>query len=298
LSYFITVGIFTAITTLGVLGTFVLTGLTGLFSLGQAAFMGLGAYLAALGVVTFGLPFPVAIALAVLISVGVAYVIGYATLKIRQDFFALATFGFGEAVRAVMNESVKWTGGAMGFAGVPQLTTPWLAFGSLAAGIWLIHNVRKSRFGRDCLALRTDEMATQVIGIDAFGLKLRVFMLGAGISAYAGTLMAFFTTYVEPAMFGWMQSAIWIIMVFFGGRDSLTGTIFGAAALSALPEILRFASEWRVTIYCLIILIIINFRPAGLFGRWELSLASLGLRRGRRDGPAPPRQAAGEGGGR
>jgi branched-chain amino acid transport system permease protein len=279
-----TVAVFSAITTLGVLGTFVLTGLTGLFSLGQAAFMGLGAYAAALAVVKYGIPFPVAVLLAVLLSVGVAYVIGFTTLKIRQDFFALVTFGFGEALRAVMDESVKYTGGAMGFSGVPQLTTPGLAFGSLAVAVWLVRNVRRSKFGRDCLAIRTDELAAQVIGINSFAHKLRVFMLGAGLSAFAGALMAFFTTYVEPAMFGWMQSAIWIIMVFFGGRDSLTGTIIGATMLSALPEVLRFASEWRVLIYCVIILLIINFRPAGLFGRWELSFAGLGakLRRSRR----------------
>ncbi|HWT77531.1 MAG TPA: branched-chain amino acid ABC transporter permease [Candidatus Methylomirabilis sp.] len=279
MDYFISVGVFTAITTLGVLGTFVLTGLTGLFSLGQAAFMGLGAYVAALAVVKYGIPFPLAVALAVLLSLAVAYVIGYATLKIRQDFFALVTFGFGEALRAIMDESVKYTGGAMGFSGVPQLTTPWLAIGSLVAAVWLIRNVRNSKFGRDCLAIRTDELAAQVSGINAFGHKLKVFLLGAGLSSFAGALMAFFTTYVEPAMFGWIQSAIWIIMVFVGGRDSLTGAIVGATVLSALPEILRFASQWRVLIYCVIILLIINFRPAGLFGRWELSLENLGLKR-------------------
>jgi branched-chain amino acid transport system permease protein len=284
--YYMTVAVFSAITTLGVLGTFVLTGLTGLFSLGQAAFMGLGAYAAALAVVKYGIPFPAAVLLAVLLSVGVAYVIGFTTLKIRQDFFALVTFGFGEALRAVMDESVKYTGGAMGFSGVPQLTTPALAFGSLAVAVWLIYNVRRSKFGRDCLAIRTDELAAQVIGINSFAHKLRVFMLGAGLSAFAGALMAFFTTYVEPAMFGWMQSAIWIIMVFFGGRDSLTGTIIGATILSALPEVLRFASEWRVLIYCVIILLIINFRPAGLFGRWELSFAGLGAKL-RRSGETP-----------
>jgi branched-chain amino acid transport system permease protein len=281
-----TVAVFSAITTLGVLGTFVLTGLTGLFSLGQAAFMGLGSYTAALAVVKYGIPFPVAVLLAVLLSVGVAYAIGFTTLKIRQDFFALVTFGFGEALRAVMDESVKYTGGAMGFSGVPQLTTPGLAFGSLAVAVWLIHNVRRSKFGRDCLSIRTDELAAQVVGINSFAHKLKVFMLGAGLSAFAGALMAFFTTYVEPAMFGWMQSAIWIIMVFFGGRDSLTGTIIGATMLSALPEVLRFASEWRVLIYCVIILLIINFRPAGLFGRWELSFAGLRAKL-RRSGGAP-----------
>ncbi|HEY3316455.1 MAG TPA: branched-chain amino acid ABC transporter permease [Bacillota bacterium] len=279
MSYYVTVGVFTAITIIGVLGTFVLTGLTGLFSLGQAAFMGLGAYVSALAVVTFHVPFPLAVVLAVLVAIGVGYFIGSTTLKIRQDFFALATFGFGEAARAVMNESVKWTGGAMGFAGVPKLTTPWLAVVSLIVAVWLVRNVRYSKFGRDCLAIRTDELAAEVMGINAFDHKLKVFLLGAGLSAFAGALMAFFTTYVEPAMFGWMQSAIWIIMVFFGGRDSLTGVIIGAATLSALPEVLRFASQWRVAIYCLIILLIINFRPAGLFGRWELSLETLGLKR-------------------
>src|SRR3974377_2118335 len=144
MDYFISVGVFTAITTLGVLGTFVLTGLTGLFSLGQAAFMGLGAYVAALAVVKYGIPFPLAVALAVLLSLAVAYVIGYATLKIRQDFFALVTFGFGEALRAIMDESVKYTGGAMGFSGVPQLTTPWLAIGSPAPAGGLDRNVHNS----------------------------------------------------------------------------------------------------------------------------------------------------------
>jgi branched-chain amino acid transport system permease protein len=88
-------------------------------------------------------------------------------------------------------------------------------------------------------------------------------------------LMGFYNRYIDPNMYGWMVSVMWIIIVFFGGRDSLTGTLLGAMILLALPEILRFASEWRITLYCVIILLIINLRPKGLFGYWELSIKPL-----------------------
>ena len=227
MDYFISVGVFTAITTLGVLGTFVLTGLTGLFSLGQAAFMGLGAYVAAVAVVKYSVPFPLAVAMAVLLSVAVAYVIGYATLKIRQDFFALVTFGFGEALRAIMDESVKYTGGAMGFSGVPQLTTPWLAVGSLAVAVWLIRNVRNSKFGRDCLAIRTDELAAQVIGIDAFGHKLKVFLLGAGLSSFGPTVY----TVGDTGMTGTGQAAQKFMKESGGGTTLITRARNGGAVV-------------------------------------------------------------------
>lgn len=275
MSYYLTIAIFSAITMIGVLGAFILTGQTGLFSLGQAAFMGLGAYISAIAFTRYNLPFAVSAVAAIAIAVSVAFLVGFATLNIRQDFFVLATFGFGQAVLAILNESVKVTGGATGYAGVPRLTTPWLAFGSLIVAIFLVWNFRRSLYGRVSLAVRSDQLAAGVAGINVFRHKLLVFMLASAFAAYAGVLLGFFTTYVEPAMFGWMQDVFWIIMIFFGGRDSLTGTLVGAATLSALPEALRFTSEWRITAYCIIILLIINFRPRGLFGTWELSLRPL-----------------------
>ncbi len=266
------IAVFTAITAIGALGTFVLTGITGLFSLGQSAFMGVGAYVAALTAVYLHWSFLPATVLAVLVALVLAFPIGYATLKLRQDYFALATFGFGEAIRAFMNESVQVTGGAMGMSGVPKYTTPLLAFVSLAGVIWLVRNLKNSKVGRDCLAIRSDPMASEVLGTNAFSVKMNVFLFAAALAAYAGALMAFLTTYVEPAMFGWIRSAEWIIMVFFGGRYSLTGSLLGIAVLSALPEVLRFTSHLRSALYCVIILLIINFRPVGLLGRWEISL--------------------------
>ena len=273
--YYLTIGTTMAILTIGVLGTHLLTGMNGMFSLGQAAFMGMGAYISAICVVNYGIPFPIAILISISITLIVAFLVGFATLRIRQDFFALATFGFGQAVIGLFTESVQVTGGALGFSNIPRLTTPTLAFVSVAVGIFLVWGIRKSHFGRDSLAIRENEMAAKSTGINVFRHKMTIFLISAALSAYAGVLMGFYNRYIDPNMYGWMVSVTWIIIVFFGGRDSLTGTLFGAVILLALPEVFRFAAEWRTTLYCITILLIINLRPSGLFGRWELSLKPL-----------------------
>jgi len=275
MNFYLTVALAMAVNTIAVLGTFILTGMNGMFSLGQGAFMGLGAYISAICVVNYHLPFALAILISMTISVGLAMLVGSATLRIRQDFFALATFGFGQAVIGLLTETVNVTGGAMGFSNIPHLTTPALAFISLAVAIALIWGFRRSHFGRDSLAIRSNELAAKVAGVNVFRHKMTVYIISAAIAAYAGALMAFHTRYVEPAMYGWMTSVTWIIIVFFGGRDSLTGTVLGSFILLTLPEILRFTSAWRILLYCIIILLIINLRPRGLFGDWELSLKSL-----------------------
>ncbi|OJX38295.1 MAG: hypothetical protein BGO78_09810 [Chloroflexi bacterium 44-23] len=272
MTFYITVAISIAISSIAVLGTFMLTGMNGLFSLGQAAFMGLGAYATAILVVNYGLPFPLAILIAIALAISLAFFVGYATLRIRQDFFALATFGFGQAMIALLTETVTITGGAMGFSNIPRLTSPALAFISLAIAIFFVWGFRRSHFGKDSLAIRSNELAAEVEGINAFKHKMIVFVISAGFAAYAGALMAFHISYVEPATYGWILSVTWIIIVFFGGRDSLTGTVIGAIILLAAPEALRFTTAWRILVYCVIILLIINLRPRGLFGTWEISL--------------------------
>jgi len=275
MTFYLTVSLAIAVSSIAVLGTFMLTGMNGLFSLGQAAFMGLGAYISAICVVNYGLPLPLAILISISITVVLATLVGYATLRIRQDFFALATFGFGQAVIGVLTESVNVTGGAMGFSNIPRFTTPALAFISLAVAIFFVWGFRRSHFGRDSLAIRSNELAAKVAGINVFKHKMIVFIISAVFAAYAGALMAFHTRYVEPAMYGWMTSVTWIIIVYFGGRDSLTGTVLGSLILLSLPEFLRFTSAWRILLYCVTILLIINVRPRGLFGTKELSLKPL-----------------------
>lgn len=272
----------TSITVVGVTGVFLITGLTGMFSLGQASFMAIGAYAAGVLAVAKGVPFPLAAAAGVLLSAAAAFLVGIPTIRLRRDYIALVTFGFGEAIIAILNNTVQITGGAMGLMGIPMKTTFPLASLSAAACVALAWNFKRSRFGRQCLALKTDELAARSMGIDVDRLKMTAFVLSAAVTGYAGVLYAFYTSYVEPNNFNWAKSAEWIIMVFFGGIGSLSGAVISALVLGALPEVLRFASEWRIVVYCVIVLAVINFRPSGLLGESELDDIAKAARRGRK----------------
>lgn len=272
----------TSITIVGVTGVFLITGLTGMFSLGQASFMAIGAYGAGVLAVSWGIPFPIAAGAGIVLSAVTAFLVGLPTIRLRRDYIALVTFGFGEAIIAILNNTVQITGGAMGLMGIPMLTTFPLAFGSAVVVVALAWNFKRSRFGRQCLALKTDELAARSMGIDVDRLKMTAFVLSAAVTGYAGVLYAFYTSYVEPNNFNWTKSAEWIIMVFFGGIGSLSGAVLSAIILGSLPEILRFASEWRIVAYCLIVLAVINFRPSGLLGELELDDIFKAIRHGRK----------------
>jgi branched-chain amino acid transport system permease protein len=141
--------------------------------------------------------------------------------------------------------------------------------------LWVVRGYKYSKFGRQCLALKSDELAARAMGIHVTRVKLVTFVLAAAMTSYAGVLYGFFTTYVEPGAFGWIVSAEWIIIVFVGGINSLTGAVAAALLLTGLPEMLRAASEWRITIYCVVVLVIINVHPSGLLGERELTLKAL-----------------------
>jgi len=269
------IAIFTAINVVAVTGVFVLTGLTGLFSLGQAAFMCIGAYTAGLLATKYGWSLAPAAVVAVLLGLVAGFIVGLPTIRLRRDYISLVTFGFGEAIAAFLNQAVNITGGAMGLSGIPRWTTLELALISALVCLFLVWGFKNSRYGRQCLALRSDELAAAAMGINVNRVKMIAFLLSAAISAYAGVLYGFYTSYVEPVMFGWTKSAEWIIMVFFGGINSLSGAVFASIFLTALPEILRAASEWRIVAYCTIVLFILNFKPTGLFGQYEISLQKL-----------------------
>lgn len=289
MSFYTTIAIFTCITLLGVAAVFMLTGLTGLFSFGHAAFMAVGAYTSGVAVVKYGMPFWLALLLGIVFGGVIAVIIGYPTLKLRKDYFSLVTFGFGEAIAALLNYFVNLTGGAAGMAGIPRRTDLPLVLISTILVIWFVRNFKYSSYGRMSIALRNDELAAKSFGINVFSLKMKVFIFSAMIASYAGVLYGFFTRYVEPAMFGWTKSAEWVIIVFFGGMNSLTGAVFSGILLTALPEVLRFASAFRIIIYCILIILILNFRPKGIFGEYELNiqsfkdLASLAKKRLRRN---------------
>lgn len=271
MEYIIAVLTFTGITVIGVLGSYLVTGLTGLFSFGQAAFFSVGAYTSAMLVKNLGVPFLLAVPAAMAVGLLAGFLVGYPTVRLRRDYISLVTFGFGEAIIALLNNSANLTGGATGLSGIPQYTNFAVVWVSVAVCLALAGGYKYSKYGRQCLALRADELAAKAMGINVNRIKLVTFLFAAAMTSYAGVLYAFYTTYVEPGAFGWIVSAEWIIIVFVGGINSLTGSVFATLLLTGLPEMLRFASEWRIVVYCVIVLLIINYRPIGIFGEFELT---------------------------
>ena len=275
MQFYISILTFTLISVIAVTGIYVLTGLTGMFSLGQAAFMAIGAYVSGFLVVKAGVPFVLAAIIAVVISVIVGYIVGLPTVRLRRDYISLVTLGFGEAITALLNQTQSITGGALGFSGIPKITTLPLALISAIVCIVLVSYLKNSKYGRQCIAARSDELAAKAMGINVPRIKMTAFLIAVAVTSYAGVLYAFFTTYVDPGIFGWKKSAEWVIMVFFGGVNSLTGSIFGTIILTGLPEVLRFAADYRTVFYAVLVLLIINFKPTGLFGEYELSVGNL-----------------------
>lgn len=282
------------ITVIAVAGIYVLTGLTGMFSLGQAAFMAIGAYTSGILVVKYHLPVAVAFILAILLAVVVGYIVGLPTVRLRRDYISLVTLGFGEAIIALLNTATPLTGGASGFAGIPKKVTLPIAVVSAVVVVALVAWFKTSKYGRQCIAVKGDELAAKAMGINVAYVKMSAFLVSVAVTAFAGCLYAFYITYVDPSGFGWKKSADWVIMVFFGGVSSLTGSIAGAFILGSLPEVLRSILtnlvEYRSIIYAVLVLLIINFKPSGIFGEWELSPRGLrqlmhrGAKSGKRSG--------------
>lgn len=275
MDYFVSTVIFTGIALIGVLGVYLITGLTGLFSLGQAAFMAIGGYVSAVLIRNYSVAVVPAVALAIAAAMLAALLVGLPTVRLRRDYISLVTLGFGEAIVALLNNSANITGGAMGISGIPQLTTLPVVLVSVVVCLALVILYKNSKYGRQCLALRSDELAAKSMGINVYRLKLITFLFAGALTGYAGVLFGFYTTYLEPAAFNWIISAEWTIIVFVGGVNSLTGTVLATILLTWLPEFLRFASEWRVAIYCVIVLLIVNYRTAGIMGEHELSPKTL-----------------------
>jgi branched-chain amino acid transport system permease protein len=162
----------TCLYTILVLGAYLMTGLTGLFSLGQGGFLSIGAYTAAIAFLKFNLPFPVCLALAVGMGVLVGFVVGLPTLRLHRDYFLLVTFGFGEMVRAALLHLAQLTGGALGVAGIPQLVGLPMIILSIVVITLITACLKRSRFGRNCIAIRDDELAATLMGIPVYRHKM------------------------------------------------------------------------------------------------------------------------------
>ena len=254
-----------------VCGIYILTGLTGMFSLGSAAFMAIGAYVSGLLVLKLGMNMYLAFLLARIAAVAVGYVIGFPVVRLRRDYISLVTLGFGESIAQLILLLSQYTGGAFGLIGVPRKVNVGFTVIAAALAIALTALFKTSKYGRQCIAIKSDELAAKAMGINTSRVKMIAFLLSCGLTAFAGCMYAFYVGYVGPTDFGWKKSADWVIMVFFGGVNSLTGSIFGGAFLTFLPQYMQSLNKYRYIVYAVLVLFILNFKPNGIFGEWELT---------------------------
>jgi branched-chain amino acid transport system permease protein len=252
-----------------------ISGITGQFSIGHAGFMSVGAYVGAICTTKLGYPFPVALVVSVAAAGLTGLLIGIPTLRLRGDYLAIATLGFGEIVRVVFL-NIEYVGGAAGMIGIPQLTNwPWL-FGSVIMTIFIIQNLIRSSYGRACIAIREDELAAEFMGVNTTACKVLAFSIGAAFAGLAGVLYAHYFFLIQPANFNFLKSFDILVMVVLGGMGSTTGAVLAAVFLTIISAWFSSFSDVRMILYALVLIIIMIRRPQGLMGNKELSLKMLG----------------------
>lgn len=257
-----------------VLGLSLLTGFTGLFSFGHAGFMAIGAYASALCTLKLGMPYIPALAAGGLAAMLAGLFLGSFTLKLKGDYFCIATLGFGEAVRLIF-DNVQALGGARGLTGMAMHTSLPVVLVIGAIGVAALFCLIRSRHGRNMVAIREDELAAEVSGINVFRYKMMALAISALYAGIGGGLLAHYMGYIQPAMFKMVKSTEYTIIVIFGGLGSITGSVVGTLLLTFLPEILREFENWRLVLYGLAVIIIMISRPRGLMGGTELSIAGM-----------------------
>ena len=266
--------ILAGINLLSVLGLSLLTGFTGMFSFGHAGFMAIGGYTAASMTVKFGLPFIPALLIGGLTAAIASAFIGRLTLNLKGDYFCIATLGFGEAIRLIL-DNVQYIGGARGWPGIPHYTKlSNIVFINIVA-IIILANLVRSKHGRNMIAVREEELASQIVGINVFRYKMISLMISAAYAGIGGGLMAHYMTFLQPKMFSLVKSTELTIIVIFGGLGSISGCVVGALVLTALPELIRVLKDWRPALYGSSVIVKMVTRPEGLMGGYELTPSSM-----------------------
>lgn len=277
----------------------VINGLTGQFSLGHAGFMAIGAYVSAYFTTTLryfdpevakyvsqaplldGLwGFPLALAAGGMAAALAGLLVGIPTLRLKGDYLAIATLGFGEIV-TILLANFREVGGTKGLTSIPSHADTFWIYGAVSVCITFSLFFQRSTFGRALIAIRENELAAEVMGISAARMKVAAFTYGAFFAGIAGGLFGHLMLSISPANFGFMRSVEVVVMLVLGGLGSMTGAIIGAIILTVLPEALRDVereidvSGFRMALYALILILLMLFRPQGIFGQRELSLKLL-----------------------
>ncbi|MDR0454802.1 MAG: branched-chain amino acid ABC transporter permease [Deferribacteraceae bacterium] len=254
-----------------VLGLNLVSGITGQLSLGHSAFVSIGAFASTLFILKLGMPFWLALPAGALVSAISGFVLGVPILRLRGDYLAIVTLGFCEIIR-VLFLNLRITRGALGISGIPHYTTPGIAVTLTIIAIIMMYNIENSRFGLALRSIREDEIASELMGINITRYKIIAFATGSLFAGVGGALYACQITYISPGDFGFMRSFEELCMLVLGGMGSIAGVIAGAVILTSIPEVLRFASEYRMIMYGIALIMIMVFRPQGLFGKIKVNM--------------------------
>ena len=258
------------------LGLNIVVGLAGLLDLGYIAFYGVGAYTYALMSLHFGLSFWMCLPIAGIFAAIAGCIIGYPTLRMRGDYLAIVTLGFGEIVRLILNNWMDLTNGPNGILGIPRPEIFGFQFKQLWALYYVIltiavvtilsvYRLNYSRIGRAWEAIREDETAAELMGVNTFLLKLLAYAMGATFAGFAGAFFAARMRFVGPESFTFLESAMVLAMVVLGGMGSIPGVILGVLALVALPELFRELEMYRMLVFGGVMTLMMLVRPAGIW---------------------------------
>ncbi len=274
MKYFLSVFTIGGINVIMIIGLTILTGYAGLFSMGNVGFMMIGAYATAILYKFFHIPFVLALIIAGLLSCVTGLIIGMPTVrsKLKGDHFAIAMLGFASSVKVIIsNAKNEYVNGALGIKNIPKLTNWWVVLIIGGILIYLLWNFVNSAYGRNCRAVREQEVAAEIMGVNTSKTKLTAVLINAFCTAVGGGLFGFYTTIIAPTMFTQNQSSNHLIAVVFGGINSITGPVLSSFTLAILPEVLRVISNWRLVIYGVLIVVIMLVKPEGLLGYKELN---------------------------
>ncbi len=263
------------------LGLNIIVGFAGMLYLGYAALFAIGAYTYALLNLRAGCPFWVGLPISGLAAGAAAVLMGLPAIRVRGDYLAIVTLGFGEIVRIAVTNLEPWTGGPNGLMGIdhPAIgpfrfgvdSAPyyWALLALIGATAWACARLYRSRVGLAWRAIREDEMAGASLGMDVVELKLVALGLGGRVAGLAGCLFAAKQGTVTPDSFDFILSVMVLAMVILGGLGSVPGAIAGAAVLSIAPELLREFSSYRMLLFGVVMILLMRVRPQGLLGRTQ-----------------------------
>ncbi len=257
------------------------TGYLGQLPLGHAGFMAVGAYAGAIFWKGPGAAMPDGLSLVLgLLVAGVAaaitgVVIGIPALRLKGDYLAIITLGFGEIIRVCIINLPDLTGGTPGLMSIPKYSTFPVVYITMVLSCLLIHMMMKSRHGRAILSIRENEIAAEACGIHVTYYKVLAFAVSAFFAGVAGALYAGYQGLLVPGSFNFMASINILVMVVLGGMGSMIGSIFAAAVLTALPLALQAFNTYRMVVYSVLLIVVMIFKPSGLFGQYDFSFTGL-----------------------